>query len=488
MDEDPHAFRPGILTRIGLGLTGGNPERARWAGRDDQARFVVLALALACLFAWVGLNMAHALHIATGEEMTAPRTLVLSGLIAGMYALVDLALMQARWWTLGRNLAGERGFGPRQGAGATAIGAIAALPFGLIRLALAVAVAMFTAGSFALWWWSADIASQVAAGNAAANSPIRQRIEAELDLDLASRTAELRQTETRIADRAAARQRQTSQLAEAAASTRTGLQARLDDLNSRLFTAEERLACARRDAVAERDGLTTCDGRVVTDAGNGPLYLAAVAEQALSEQEIGRMAAERARIEAILAGLPRAGEIAAGADPEAVRRDELRAERSAMLAGRAAVVAGRLAADPAFVAPADGMLIRQKALIALAAREPAVLAQIAIVLSMFVLIDLAVLAIALGRQGASIYALRLAVEFETRAAAEIARGQAAMAEAATAGMQAQIAQLHAQVQLARTERALRDELRQMELAAGALDQWAAEMIARTDRTPPHFDA
>lgn len=46
MDDKMHSKRLGLATRAGLALTGANPERARWAGHDDQSRLVEVGVSL----------------------------------------------------------------------------------------------------------------------------------------------------------------------------------------------------------------------------------------------------------------------------------------------------------------------------------------------------------------------------------------------------------------------------------------------------------
>lgn len=212
-----------------------------------------------------------------------------------------------------------------------------------------------------------------------------------------------------------------------------------------------------------------------------------MAEAALLRDEVNRLVAERVEVEGKLDALSGVALAPVADDRDAQRLAVLRDQRTGLLEERAAVVAERMEADPSYVAPTDGLSIRLSTLSALMQREPLVRVQVAITVAMFLLLDLAVLSIALGRQGASIYALRQVVEFETRAAHEIAEGEVEQAEAATKALAAQVAQLQTRLDLARTERAIRDELRRMELTEGVLDAWAADLAQKAAKTQPAAD-
>ena len=486
--EKDFSYRPGMFGRLAAKVLGGNPARAQWAGHDDQSRFVLLAVGLGLLVAWVGLSVALALSIKTHLPMTAPPVIALSGLIAGMYGVVDLSLARAHLWAMGCAEARRRGFGLVRSRGAALVYALAGLPFAGLRLALAVTMAIFAAGTFGLWWWQDDIAARMAAEHRATNFALQSRIEGEVDFDLAAITAELAGLEARIAARAELQVRETAQMAESADATRSLLSARLVDLTRRIGEKADAILCVQRTMTAEEDGLTTCDGREVTVAKRGPRYDRAEAELNLLDQEKAKLVLEAAGVKSELDALASSAP-AATADPETARRDSLRTQRAKMLADRATVVRGRMEADAAFVAPADGLLIRRKALAALAADESVVRNEIRTVEAMFVLLDLSVLMIVFGRSAASIYALGQVVEYETRAQGLIADGQAASAASAVRGLQAEVDQLQAQLNLAQLRDRLKGEMRQMAMTSAVLDQWSEDVAqGKPQADAPRFDA
>lgn len=484
--DNEFSHRPGFLTRVSLGLIGGNSARANWSGNDDQSRIRLLAVSICMLTAWVGFNVAHALSIATGTSLIAPATLVFSGLIAGMYSVVDLSLLQGRWWSIGRALARERGFGPMISRGAALKEGLSRLPFALMRLALAVAVALFSATSFALWWWQSDIQARMVADNIAANSELQQRVEAEFDADLQAITTELGQTDTRIAARLERATTDGLQSAATSAEKKLMFAARMSALTSQMAVIDDRIACVSRDVRAEEKGLTTCDGRAVTKAGKGRRHAAAVAELQLLQEDKARVAAEADATKSELAAIAPASAVQ-NADPEAKRRDSLRDKRSAMLADRGTEVRARMEAEPTFKPLQDGLLIRQKALVALTHDEGAVLIQIVIAKAMFLLLDLSVISIAFGGPAVSIYALAQVVEFETRASKLIAEGSEVLSASTEQAAKAEIGALETHLNLARARRALRDELRRIELAAQVLDDWA-DGVTQAGPESARFDA
>ena len=484
--DNEFSHRSGLFTRLGLGLIGGNSARANWSGSDDQSRIRLLAISIFMLTAWVGFNVAHALSIATGASLGAPTTLAFAGLIAGMYSVVDLSLLQGRWWSIGRALARERGFGPMLSRGAMVHEGLSRLPFALIRLALAVTVALFSAASFALWWWQSDIQARMVADNITVNSELQQRIDAEFDTDLQAISTELAQTDVRIAARLERAADDDLQSAATSAERKLMFAARMSALTSQLSVIDDRIACVIRDVRAEEKGLTTCDGRAVTKAGKGRRHAAAVAELQLLQEDRARVSAETGAIKSELAAIAPAGRVQT-ADPEAKRRDFLRDKRSALLADRGPEIRARMQSDPTFKALQDGLLIRQKTLVALARDEGAVLTQIVIAKAMFLLLDLSLISIAFGGPSASIYALAQVVEFETRASKLIAEGSEVLSVSTEQSAKAEIGSLETHLNLARARRALRDELRRIELTAHVLDDWA-DGITQAGPESSKFDA
>ena len=63
--EKDYSHRPGLLSRVTLRVLGANRARAEWAGRDDQAQFGLLGLALVLLMGWIGFAAAVAASYAT---------------------------------------------------------------------------------------------------------------------------------------------------------------------------------------------------------------------------------------------------------------------------------------------------------------------------------------------------------------------------------------------------------------------------------------
>ncbi len=481
--DNPHSRNSGIFTRLGLGLIGANRDRADWAGRDDQARFRLLAVSAMLLAGWIWFNVANALVIATDEGFSAPRVVVLASLIAGLYLVVDLSLLMARSWAVGVRMARERGFEPVATRGWAWI---AALPFALLRLILAVSVALFAALSFGLWYWNKDISARLHDEQIAVNAPLRQRVEAELDRDLAAATAELGQIEARIAARAATAHRSAEQGARQGEAERNRLQSALDALPAREAAMDAQVACHARDVAAEERGLVGCDG-VQRTAGQGGAWRKASAELALAQAGRAALAAERARVEAALAALPPPPVVAVTADPEQGRRDALEARRAGLIATRAETVTALMQADPAHVPASDGLLQRQQALADLAMEKGVVLFALLVTKVMFVALDFAVLAIAFGAGPASIYALRQVVELEVRAADEVAEGHTRLAGAATRIAAAEAARLQAELAMMQARRETRAEMRRMEITEDVLDRLSRGLGA--DESPrPRFDA
>lgn len=480
--------KPGFVTRVAFAVIGAHKERASWAGRDDQARIRLLALALILLCGWVLVNMAFALEIATGESVTKARNLVVAALVAGMYGVVDLALLQARWWSVGRALARERGFNPcvqsRVGAFFEWFGP---LPFGAIRLGLAVAVGLFSATSFGLWFWQADINARVQADIFATNAPLRARVEADYERDLQALTAELTSIEGRISARAAVAQRAAEGTSSAAQAIRGNNFVRLDVLVRRDQDLAERITCASRSIMAEENGGVDCSG-TERIAGRGNRWASATAALAQLLEERRLLTAEIERAELAITQVIDPAPVAV-TDPETARRDELARRRASMLAERPAVTSALIENDPAFVRQADGLVVRMSALFEMAHDEPVVAFVVIVTDAMFILLDFSVLAIALGRGPASIYAIRQVIELETRAADEVAHGLASLARASTAAAAAEVTELEARLALIRAERTLRAEIRRAEISEEVLDAWQRDFAkAANSASPPQYDA
>lgn len=481
---DHNTHPPGVMTRVALGVIGGNPDRAAWAGRDDQARKRLLAVSVVLLFLWVGFNVANAVQFATGDGFADLRVIALSFLIAGLYAAVDLALLQGRVWASGVQMARNRGFHPvRLSRGQRISALLASVPFAGLRLALAVTVALFAAFSFGLWYWEKDITARLQADQIAVNTPLRERIEAEIEYDLRAVTTELAQVDARMAARAASAQRAADQAANASDAQHDVYLAQITALAAREAAVDARIACVSRNALAEEHGLTDCSG-VRRTAGQGARWRAASAEMLQLQSERSRLITDRTRIETASRAIPEPTP-AALPDPESQRHSALMGERARITTTRPQMVEALIEADPGFVPAADGLLMRQKALTALAIEEPVVLGVMVITKAMFVLLDFAVLAIAFGHGPASIYALRQVVELETRAADEIAEGQTRLAHATARMTAAEVDKMRSQLSLLQAQREIRAEMRRIAISEDVLDQWSRRM--KPDNTA-HFDA
>jgi hypothetical protein len=475
---------PGILTRLSLALTGGNRDRAAWAGRDDQARFRLLGLALVLLFVWITFNVQTSLQQGTGDPGVRPWAL--AALIAGMYVCVDIALMQANLWSRGQKLAWDRGFGnPPHWLRQLGVWC-AGLPAGLARLALSVAVAWFTAQSFMIWVRATDIETQLAAEAAAANVPLRDRIEASLNAELAVIDGQIAAREAEVAARATALAEAHALAAANAAALAMADRAELDALGARLAALDEQIACAERNVRAEEFGLVDCAG-VERVAGKDTRYLEAMAE-------LDRLTADRAAVEASQTDVAErlsGTESAVTLTPTGPDRllDDFRMARQALVDGWPARVEALMRADPAFVPVATGPIARERALGRLAEGEPLIAAQIWAAKAMFVLLDIAMLAIVFGTAAASAYSLRQVVEFEARAADEIATGCEVIAMAQARQVQAEAALLQAKLTLARAEHDFAAEIARMEAVGQLLrDRHDAVRAAAAETAPVRYDA
>lgn len=482
--ENQYAYPAGLFTRLGLAIIGANLDRTAWAGRDDQARFRLLALSVALLGAWVWLNVAHALVIATDQGYLSAEVLGWSSLIALLYMVVDLSLLQARLWSLGKRMAIDRGFVPTaQGKFDGLAAALATLPFALLRLILAASVAMFVTVSFGQWYWNQDISAQLTNDQIAVNAGLHKRIETELDHDIKAVTDELSQIETRMADRARMAQSLASQDFGSQTKRRAQMTAELTSVVSKLQTLDEKISCISQNVMAEDSGAVGCDG-APRIAGKGQAWIAANAELAFLQGERAKLAAQKTDLEADLAIIPQVEVIASSNDPEAPRRDWLQQQRSKMIEHRAQTVTQLLKADPTYVPPADGPVARLKALASMARAEPVVLMVMIVTLTMFIALDFSVLAIAFGRGPDSIYAMRQYVEVSVRAAEELADGQARMAKAALRNAQAQNARIQAELEILNANAELRAEMRRLEITEIVLDEWSRGLDPNGQGRPP----
>lgn len=481
---DPHHHEPGNFARIALFLLGVDPERAAWAGRDDQAHMRLLALSLTLLFAWVGFNTAHALTVATGQPYLSPEVMIWSPLLAGLYVVVDRALLRGRYWSMGVALARERGFDvvPRTRWQVIADG-LGALPFTLMRLGLALTVAAFCAFSFGLWFWERDITAQLHTDHMVANANLRTRIEGEIARDIADFDRRIAQIVQRIEARTAAAERARDEAMATQARMRERALSEVAAVDTRLSALQVRIDCAQTDVDAERDGGTDCRG-IPRAAGRQARFNAAVADLERLQAHRPALLAERASALDAVRAVPIPAAIEA--DPEEARHRTLQGQRAEMIATRGEAVAARVQADPAFIPPADGPILRQRTLLKLALDEPVLLALMAVIYTMFLLLELSVVAIAFGRGPASIYALRQVTEFEVRAADQHATARTEIARAGHRTAAAEAERLKAELAVIRAEAEFNAEVRRLAMIDTLLDRTAAGPTADPPR--PQFDA
>lgn len=476
---------PNIITRCFISLIGANPERTAWAGHDDQARFRLIGMTVLGLFAWVGFNVANALSFATGSGFGDFRVMALAVLIAGLYVAVDLSLLQGRLWANGVRLAQDRGFAPVRHSRVARMGrAFANMPFALLRIGLAVTVALFAAFSFGLWYWDKDITAQLHADQRDANAALQTRIETEIEHDLRTTTSEIAEIQARMSARASSRQSAHDQATAGIAAQRSQLQSRLATITQQEAALQTQIACVARNIKAEEEGLIDCAG-VKRTAGKLGRWRAAQSEHAQLTTAIARLASERAGVEQSLQTLVPPTLVTV--DDEAPRLAILQSRRAEILETRAQRVADQMQADPGYVPRADGLLRRQATLIRLAQEEDMVLAMLLVTKVMFVLLDLSVLGIAFGQGPASVYALQQVIDIETRSADAIAEGHIALANAAARTAEADQAMLVAEIARRQASRELRAEMRRIDFAEATLDHFYSQFDP-SQQPRPRFDA
>ncbi len=381
--------------RLVAHLGGVNPDRLERGPLDDRQAAARTGLALTTSVLFVSYASANALAIAFGDSRAAFLVgLPAAALIAASIGFVDHAMIQSHWWEAGFSAARRRGFGHAEASGplATLRRAGGVLTVGAVRVGLSASLAFSIATVMELQIFHSDIAAQMTADQRAANAPILPRAQSAVEAGIA-----------------------------AAAAIAADRDARIAQLQQQYDRSDERAYAARRTRTGETYG-ELIDGACTGKAGRGPAYRFADDDARLATERAAELAAAIASLRQSPPSPPAdAGALDTAHAEVALLRaahDKAEAERRQRAGARAADIQAALAADPAYVPLADGLVTRLGAMRELEA-SPAVFALTTAIKALLMMVEMAGLICKLLLAAPGRYGLFQALDFESDAAEAI---------------------------------------------------------------------